>query len=120
MRTTLIGARLPSHATLLSARPIGAMLSQINREPINLNADDEYYNALKICQDKSLRTVILTYSFSFPLRSTLAVKYEDGDPWMNSNVEEMNGTDNQGQSYIIRLMKTGRQIMCNVTNIHSK
>ena len=47
IRLTAIVAGLPSPATLLFNRPIGALLAQINREPININADNEHYDALK-------------------------------------------------------------------------
>ena len=50
-------------------------------------------------------------SFSFPIGSTGAVQHEDDGPWMHSIVEEMNGSDYKGKSYIIRVMKTGRLIM---------
>ena len=42
-----IGTGLPSPATLLFNRPIRALLPQMNREPININADEEHYKALK-------------------------------------------------------------------------
>ena len=44
---------------------------------------------------------------------SLVVQDEDGDPCMHSAVEEMNGTDHQGQSYIIRVMKTSWLIISN-------
>ena len=36
-----IGAGLPNQATLLFNGPIRVLLPQINREPININADDK-------------------------------------------------------------------------------
>ena len=47
IRLMPIGAGFPSPATLLFNRPIRALLPHINREPINLNADDGNYEALK-------------------------------------------------------------------------
>ena len=46
IRSTLVGAALPSTALMLFSRPIRALLPQIGREPININ-DDEYYETLK-------------------------------------------------------------------------
>ena len=42
MRSTPIGAELPSPATLLLSKPIRALVPHINTEPINFNADDEH------------------------------------------------------------------------------
>ena len=48
-----IGVGLPSSATFLFNRPIRALLLlQINKEPINFNADNEHYEMLKTCHDK--------------------------------------------------------------------
>ena len=41
VRLMPIGGGLPSLATLYFNRPIQALLPQINREPINCNADNE-------------------------------------------------------------------------------
>ena len=46
MRSMPIGAGIPSPAMLLLNRQIRALLPQINRETINFNADDIYYEAL--------------------------------------------------------------------------
>ena len=45
--STPTSAWLPSPAMMLLKRPIRALLPQIDREPINVNNDDEYYEALK-------------------------------------------------------------------------
>ena len=49
------------------------MLPQMNREPMNLNADDEHYKALKTHQDTHKD------SFSFHKASTVAVQCKDGE-----------------------------------------
>ena len=36
---------------MLFNRPIGVLLPQIGREPINVNNDDEYYDTLKSRQE---------------------------------------------------------------------
>ena len=70
-----IGTGLPSPATLLFNKPITALLPQMNREPININADDEHYEALKSCQDKYLKGNDTHKNLlSFPIRSTVAVQ----------------------------------------------
>ena len=43
-----IGVGLPSPATLLFNRSIRSLLSQINRDPINYNADSESYKTLNL------------------------------------------------------------------------
>ena len=78
MRLTPIGTGLPSPATMLFNRPIRTLLPQMNREPININADDEHCEALKACQDNCNYT--FKDSFSFPIGSTVAVQHEDGGP----------------------------------------
>ena len=55
-------------------------------------------------------------SLSFTVRSKIAVQHEDVGPQTHGIMKETNGTDDQGQSYIIRLMKTGRLI----TSKHEK
>ena len=54
-----MGAGLPSPATLLNNRPLRALLPEMNWEPININADDEHYEALKVHHDKYLKAIIL-------------------------------------------------------------
>ena len=43
IRSTPIGTGIPSPAKLLFSRPIGGLLPEVRREPININKDDEYY-----------------------------------------------------------------------------
>ena len=43
MGSTPIGKGLPGPGTLLFNRPIRALLPQINWQPMNSSADDEYY-----------------------------------------------------------------------------
>ena len=45
MRSTPIGAGLPSPATLLFNRPIKGLLPQITRELFNINGDDKHFEA---------------------------------------------------------------------------
>ena len=47
IRSTPVGAVLPSSAVLLFNMSIRALLLQICRELISINNDDEYYKALK-------------------------------------------------------------------------
>ena len=104
MKSTPKGTALHSHRNLLFNRPIRALLPKMNREPINITADHEYYEILIACQDKYLKgdnTCI--ESHSFPIGSTVAVQLKNGGPWTYGIVEEVNYTDNNGQSYIIRV-----------------
>ena len=52
MRSTSIDTGLSSPATFFIKRPIRSLLPQMNRKPIDINADDEHYEALKTGQDK--------------------------------------------------------------------
>ena len=47
MKSTPVGAGLHGPASLIFNRPIRAMLPHINRGPINFNADDKHYEALR-------------------------------------------------------------------------
>ena len=47
IRPVAISKGLPSLATHLFNRPVRAFLLDINRDPINIDADDENYEALK-------------------------------------------------------------------------
>ena len=51
IRSTPVSAEWPSPAMILLNRPIRELLPQIGREPININNDDEYYEALKSRQE---------------------------------------------------------------------
>ena len=59
MISTPIGAGLCSPAILIFNRSIRALLPQINREPININADNEHYKALKYIKINTLRAMTL-------------------------------------------------------------
>ena len=52
---TPLGTGLPSLAILLYKWLIRALQHQVNSKPINYNAHDENYKALKLCQDKCLK-----------------------------------------------------------------
>ena len=76
MRSTAVGAGLPSPATFLSNRPVRAQLPQINRKPITFNADDECCEALETHQGKYTKdNDTHKDSFSFPVGSTEALQY---------------------------------------------
>ena len=91
----------------------------MNREPINFNADDENYKALKYAKINTLRVMILTDSFSFPIGSTIAVQCEDGGHWTCGIGKEVKGTDHHGWSYMIGLMKSGKLIRCNMRHVQN-
>ena len=71
------GVHRPS--TLIFNRPIRDLLPQMNRQPININADDECHEALKACLYKYHEgNDTHKDSISFPIGSTVAVQHEDG------------------------------------------
>ena len=55
IRSIPIGTGIPSPAMLLFNRPIRVLLSWFGREPININKDDEYYEALKSRQETYIK-----------------------------------------------------------------
>ena len=58
----------------------------MNRESININHDDAQSDVLKAHQDKYVKgNNTHKDSLSFPLGSTVAMKHEDGGPWMHSH-----------------------------------
>ena len=71
-----IGAGLMSPPTLLFNRPMRVMLPQMNRETINVNPDNERYEALKEHQDKYLKGKIITKTnfFSYRVYSKCVVR----------------------------------------------
>ena len=106
-----MGTWLPSSAKHLFNRPIRALLPQINREPININVDEESHDALKAQQDKDLKgNGTCKDTLSFPVGSTVTVQWEDGVPWMHGVFVDANGTDHNGWSYIVRATEMDRLI----------
>ena len=81
IRSTLVDTMLHSPATLLFNRPIRALLLQIGREPININNDDKYYEALKSGQEAYTKNND-THKDStfFCAGSTVVVQMEEGVP----------------------------------------
>ena len=93
-------------------RPIRGLLPKINRKPLNIKADNEYYEFLKTCQDKYIEDSNTCRAlFSFHIESTVAVHHADGGPWTCGVVEETKGTDHQMWFYLNRVMKTSGLIM---------
>ena len=62
IRSTPLGLGLPSPTTLLFNHPIRGIMPIINRPPIDLNNDDEHYEALVKRQMKMIRIIILPES----------------------------------------------------------
>ena len=87
----------------------------MNREPTNINADDKHHDAIKAYQDKYLKgNDTHKDSLSFPIGSAVTMQHKGGGPCMHGVLEEANNTDHNGRSFIIRVMKGGRLIMCNM------
>ena len=56
----------------------------MNRYPININADDKHYEALKAHQDIYLKgNDACKDSLSSPIGYTVAVEWEYGGPWIH-------------------------------------
>ena len=100
IRSILVGTGLPSAASLLFNRPIRALLLQIGKEPINVNNDDESYEALKSRQEAYTKNND-THKDStfFSAGSTVAVQREDGSPWMHGMIMECNSNADCKQSF---------------------
>ena len=81
IRSTPISTELPSPATLFFNRPIRVLLPQMSRDPININNNNDQYEAPKAHQDKYVKDSD-TYedSLSFPVGSTVAVQHKCGGP----------------------------------------
>ena len=115
---TLIGAGQASPVTFLFNRPIRALLPQTNREPFNVNADEENCEPLKSQQDKYLRgNDTCKFSISFPIVSTVAMQREAGGPWMLDVIVEGNSADHNGWLCIVRMTKICRLITHNTRHI---
>ena len=73
---------------LLLNRPIWALLLKIDREPINVNNDDEYFETLKPRQETYTKNNYTHMdSTSFSAGSIGAVQMEDWGPWKWSDHE---------------------------------
>ena len=119
MRSIPVGAGLPSPPTLLFYRPSKTLLLQGIRAD-QFIADCKHFEALKAYQNKCIYgNATYKNSFSFHIGSAVAVQHEDGGPWTQGVVEEMNGNDHHRQSYSIRVTKTGGLIMHSMRHIHS-
>ena len=67
---------------------------QIGREPININYNDEYYEAFKLMQEAYTKNKDTHKdSKSFSSGSTVAVQMEDGGPWMCDVIVKGNSED---------------------------
>ena len=72
------------------------------KEPIKINNDYARYEALKAHQNKYVKNNETCKDPSvFSIGSTVAVQCKDGGPWMHKVIEEVNGSDHRGQSYVI-------------------
>ena len=91
-----MGVRLPGLANLFN-RTITARVPKNNLEPINLNVDDKNCEALKAWQDRYLNSNDTHKdSIYFPIGFTVAVNWEDGEPWPHVVIAQGNNTDHNG------------------------
>ena len=82
IRSTLVSTGLSHPAKILFNRLIRALLPQIGRQPININNDDKYYEALKSRQEAYAKNNdTCKDSTLFPSGSTAVVQMEDDGDW---------------------------------------
>ena len=111
----LVGAGLPSPATMLFNKLMKGLLPQMNRDPIYVSNDDPYPEALEACQmkndkGKDTQTILL---FLLPLQQ------QNRGLWKHSMIFKPNNDDHRGPSYTIQVMKTRRLITWNSLHICS-
>ena len=110
IRSTLVSTGLPSSAIMLFNKPIRTLLPHMGRELINVNNDDDDYEALKSRQEACTKNND-THKDStlFSSGSTVAVQIEDGGSWLHGVMIEgiskrplmvglLNMSDEDGQS----------------------
>ena len=82
IRSAPLEPGLPRPATLLFNHPICGIMPIMNRLPINLDNDDEHYEALINRQTKNDKKYDPARIFDlFSIGSTVMVQQEDGGPW---------------------------------------
>ena len=96
IRATPIGTGISIPTMLLFNGPIRVLLPQISREPININKDNKYYEALKSRQETYIKNNDTCKNSIFSTGSTVAVHREDGGPWMHEMIIEGNSNDHHG------------------------
>ena len=88
---------------------IWGIMSIINSLPINPNNDDEHYEALFDRQTRNGKNYVTSRSYdSLPIKSTVAVQWEDGG---------LDHNHNNRWSYMIRITKTLWEVMRNSKHI---
>ena len=66
-----IGTGIPSPATLLFNRLIRGLFSQMNSEPLNINAEDTHIEAFKVGQHKYIKDSDTKIHFPYFMLSTV-------------------------------------------------
>ena len=106
-----MSAGLASPANMQLIRPIRALLTQIGREPININ-NDVYYKALKSRQEAYTK-IKDTHKDStlFSVGSKEVIQIEDRGPNMHGMITEGSSKDHWRWSYKVQVTKRGRVVM---------
>ena len=92
----------PSPTTLLFSRPIEGLMLRFNRVPINYSCGEDHRNALKICQNESIKNNdILKESINISTGSLVTVKCEDHGSCTYSALLQNGDANHNGQQYII-------------------
>ena len=119
--SVLIGAGLPSPATMLFNRLIESLSPEMNRDPINVNNDNLYCEALETCLRKN--DAVKDTQKDPPIfitGATVAVQWDDGGLWTYGVIVKPNNDDHRERwSYTTWVTMTDRLIMWNSKHICS-
>ena len=104
-------SRPPSMAIVLLNRLIRVLLSQISRNPINVDRGDTHCEETEVHQRKNVKgketwkdpCILIT-------GITVATQQEDRRTWIHGVIVKHNNDDHRGYCYTVRVMKTGRLI----------
>ena len=118
IRTTPLRQGLPSPAMLLFNCPVRGIIHAKDRQPINIDNDDEHHKNLMHRQgindqDNDTSKIFM----SIAIGSTVVVQWEDGGLWTFGTVVGKGDYNHHNRSYKIQVTKAGRIITCNRQHI---
>ena len=118
IRSTLLGPGLSSPAMLLFNHTIQGIMPIVNIPPVNLNNDDEHYEAVVHRQMKNYKNndTFRKYA-SFSMGSTVVAQYEDGVLCTHCTVIGKEDHSHNNRSYMICLTKRGQIVTRNRKHI---
>ena len=90
----------------------------LDRKTVSVDNDDEHHKKLMNWQGKNNPNDDTSQVFiSIPIGSTVAVQWEDGEPWTHGTIVGMGNHNHHSRSYKIQVTTTGRIITCNRQHI---